>query len=206
MRSATNSRSIRAVGQFGDYVVASVFCTECGAQLPSGARYCIRCGTPATGSDTITLETRTYTLAGFGRRLAGRVIDMTLLEGPLVAAVFVAAVVSLQSDCVASRGECLRDDLDGLRAPVILVLLQLIPLVYWSLWDSFGTSPGRWLVGVRLVTRSGSPPGLRRGCVRALVSQLASARVLYLGYLWALWDRERRTWHDHAAKTWAVRR
>lgn len=202
-RSAPTNVVWAAVWDFRQDSSASVYCTECGTALPLGALYCTRCGTPATGDGTITLADATYALAGFGRRISGHLIDSTLLMGPLVAWLFVLAI-SRRGDCPAPP--CTDRNLDWLRDPWFAVLSQLVPMAYWAIWDSVGTSPGRRVVGIRIVTERGSAPGLRRGAVRALVSTLASGKLLFLGYLWVLWDRERRTWHDHAAKTWAVRR
>lgn len=171
-----------------------------------GARYCVRCGTAAGGADTIVLGEATYVLARFGRRLAGHLVDTALISGPVVAASLVLVMGSVWQDCNGGQTGCIEDDLGWLLSPWFTIGLQLITFLYWAFWDSRGTSLGRWMVGVRIVGRDGAPPGIRRGAVRALVSQLASGRILFIGYLWALWDRERRTWHDHAAKTWAVRR
>lgn len=196
----------RAVGRLGEHDRTAAFCTVCGAPWPPGARYCIRCGTPAGGADTIVLGNATHVLAGFGRRLTGNLIDTALISGPFFVATFVLTMASLTQDCTGNRTGCLEDDLGWLRSPWFVLGSQLITFLYWAFWDSLGTSLGRSMVGIKIVARDGAPPGIRRGVIRALVSQLASERVLLLGYLWALWDRERRTWHDHAAKTWAVRR
>ncbi|MEZ4552581.1 MAG: RDD family protein [Dehalococcoidia bacterium] len=194
------------MGQFGDDGRGEIFCTQCRLLLAAGTRYCTRCGTPARGEGTVALDAGIFLLAGFGRRLAGHLIDSTLLAIPVLVIVTSVIAASYSSDCTTTRAECLRDDLRQISSPAALLVSQVIPLAYWAVWDSFGTSPGRWAVGIRITTRTGERPGFRRGCVRTLVSQLASGRVLYVGYLWALWDRDRRTWHDHAARTWAVRR
>jgi uncharacterized RDD family membrane protein YckC len=34
---------------------------------------------------------------------------------------------------------------------------------------------------------------------------LLSGSFFGIGYVWALWDREHRTWHDHIGKTYVVR-
>lgn len=38
-----------------------------------------------------------------------------------------------------------------------------------------------------------------------LVASILSGNLIHLGYLWAIWDREKRTWHDHLAGTWVVK-
>jgi uncharacterized RDD family membrane protein YckC len=69
-----------------------------------------------------------------------------------------------------------------------------------------GQTPGKWMAGVawswiRRVPRASPCP---RAVIRALVRAFASGAVFYLGYLWMLWDDQRRTWHDMAADTRVV--
>jgi uncharacterized RDD family membrane protein YckC len=42
------------------------------------------------------------------------------------------------------------------------------------------------------------PIGYPRAALRWLVS-IPSALVIFVGYLWMLWDGEKQTWHDKAA-------
>jgi len=73
-------------------------------------------------------------------------------------------------------------------------------LFAWAvyLWASnaTGVSAGKFLFGIR-VTRTDreSAPGVVRGLLRTIASGLSLA-CFGLGYLWSLWDRDRRAWHD----------
>jgi uncharacterized RDD family membrane protein YckC len=184
-----------------------MYCAECGGALTPGARYCIRCGTPTTGAETVTLGDSTFTTAGFGRRLAGHLIDAALTYGAWITLVIIAIVDAAASECAqTSEGLCLDYGGTAFSPYTTVLLLRGVPFVYWTLWNSLGTSPGKWLLGTKLVTARGRAPGLKWGTVRALVAILASGTALQLGYLWALGDREHRTWHDHAARTWVVRK
>jgi uncharacterized RDD family membrane protein YckC len=60
------------------------------------------------------------------------------------------------------------------------------------------------VVGLRTIDAHGAPPGWQRGLRRAAFA-LLSDLPLWLGYGVAMWDRERRTWHDRLASTWVVR-
>jgi uncharacterized RDD family membrane protein YckC len=84
----------------------------------------------------------------------------------------------------------------------ILYIVQV--LVRWP-WCAVGWSPGKRLFGLRVVDASGNVPGMRRGLTRAVFT-LGSELPVFLGFFWALFDRERRTWHDHLAQTWVVRK
>ena len=79
----------------------------------------------------------------------------------------------------------------------------VIGFAYYVLGNGWGGTPGKRLLGLRVVNNDGDEPGLAAGLVRYLVT-LISALALFLGYLWMLWDGQRQTWHDKAAGTFVV--
>jgi uncharacterized RDD family membrane protein YckC len=91
-----------------------------------------------------------------------------------------------------------------LSAQDLVVSQVLLTTVYRWLWNALGWSPGKRMFGLRLVDARGAAPGWQRGLRRAAFA-LLSDLPLWLGYGAAMWDRERRTWHDHLAGTWVVR-
>ncbi|MEC8486226.1 MAG: RDD family protein, partial [Actinomycetota bacterium] len=40
---------------------------------------------------------------------------------------------------------------------------------------------------------------------RELFGNVISGQILYLGYLWMIWDKDRQTWHDKVAGTIVVK-
>ncbi len=67
-----------------------------------------------------------------------------------------------------------------------------------------GATIGRRTTQYKIVDAvSGQPIGFGRGLLRSL-AMAVSAAPLMLGFLWPLWDRERRTFHDMIARTRAV--
>jgi uncharacterized RDD family membrane protein YckC len=66
-----------------------------------------------------------------------------------------------------------------------------------------GQTPGMRVVGIRLISVRGTPPGPGRGMVR-LLAFLVSVLPAGLGWLWALFDREHRALHDHLAGTYVI--
>jgi len=59
----------------------------------------------------------------------------------------------------------------------------------------FGTSPGKKVVGLRVIAADGKRPGPLRALLHALLRPLTSAS-LAIGPLWAFADPERRTLYD----------
>ena len=87
---------------------------------------------------------------------------------------------------------------------VVDYLLSLaLQLGYFWVWNSLGWSPGKRAVGIRIVDLEGLPPGAERG-FRRTVGSLVSVFGLFIGYLWALWDPRKQTWHDKMAGTFVV--
>lgn len=63
-----------------------------------------------------------------------------------------------------------------------------------------GFSLGRALVGIAVVTQTGAPAGLWRLLLRDLAHLLDTA-ALFIGWLWPLWDRRKRTFADLLVRT-----
>jgi uncharacterized RDD family membrane protein YckC len=71
-----------------------------------------------------------------------------------------------------------------------------------AFWTVLGQTPGKWLLGVKVVAIRGGPIGLRRSLAR-LFGYVLSAVPCYLGFFWML-GPQRRGWHDRLAGTEVV--
>jgi uncharacterized RDD family membrane protein YckC len=124
------------------------------------------------------------TIASFWRRLAGFAVDLVVLG-----VVLMALSVMLGLSPVLSTTDY-----------IISVLFQV---AYYWLWNSIGWSPGKRVVGLRIVSEEGDRPGAERGFARTVISVVGQL-ALFIGYLWALWDARTQTWHDKMAGTYVV--
>jgi uncharacterized RDD family membrane protein YckC len=127
-------------------------------------------GPPATGGAS-------GPRAGFWRRFAGLIIDGILLgivNGILRAILGYGAGVSIGF---------------------------VIAAVYFTamIGSTRGQTVGQMALGIRVIDfNTGGPIGYGRAFIRWLVSYI-SAIVIFLGYFWMLWDKEKQCWHDKAA-------
>jgi uncharacterized RDD family membrane protein YckC len=88
---------------------------------------------------------------------------------------------------------------------VLSFLIDILLVLFVSWWYfATGWSPGRALVGIRIVDVEGERPGARRGIGRLMMS-FVSLVILGVGYLAMLWSPTKQTWHDRAAGTYVVR-
>ncbi len=209
-----------------------MYCTKCGSPGQDDDAFCATCGSPLRGSSSregapapvSPAERPAYApvnnapapywqanqvsayqelaaprrSASFGLRFGGYVIDGIIN--------FVAGfLVSLALYAILLPSNYTQEDMDSAQVVVTLTLVAA-NFVYKWLMDSYGGTLGKRIVGLYVVDDTSlEPPGPGSGFLRTLVS-IGSGIALGLGYLWAAWDREGKTWHDHAAHTIVVKR
>jgi len=89
----------------------------------------------------------------------------------------------------------------GQYAPVISFIMVVIYYIYF--WAFLGFTPGKLLLGLRIVRRDGGDLSLPRAILR-FFGYWISAIPLFLGFLWITFDDERQGWHDKLADTHVV--
>ena len=100
------------------------------------------------------------------------------------------------------------DDMRG-PGPAGQALLQLasiaVPAAYFlGSWTRGGQTVGMRPWRLRVVDATGGAISLKAATIR-LVTALLSWAPLGLGFWWALFDRDRLTWHDRLSRTHLVR-
>lgn len=78
----------------------------------------------------------------------------------------------------------------------------------WFLYNFFfvsllGATPGKKALGLRVIVADGAPVDWKHSMARAAMA-VVSALALGIGYLWGLFDKNGRTWHDLASGTRVV--
>lgn len=127
------------------------------------------------------------------QRLAGFILDASLFW--LIAATTVSIVQALRSAVLLAEGEATNPAVAGAAEAVdawarglpelpvsplavVLILYAVYSLLWW--WRA-GTTPGKWLVGLEILTPLGRRPGFRRYLVRlAATAVWIGAAVLLL--------------------------
>ena len=130
-----------------------------------------------------------HELAGLLQRLAAGLIDMVLSS--LLMLLFISLF--------AGRGMA-ETELIGR-----LITTGLPIAYYWYFWTRRdGQTPGKFALGIRVVKADGSPIKDVDAVIR-VIGYHVSAAFLFLGFIWALFDRQNQTWHDKLARTYVVR-
>lgn len=149
-------------------------------------------------------------IAPLWRRLAAGLVDLAVLAPALLALSWIWARV-FELELPTERLPLfdwlvqlyLRDDPLVLGGALFLAGASALWFLVMPLLT--GVTPGLRLLGLCLVEADGSTVGPAAAAVRALGAVL-SAAYLGLGFLWILFDPERRGFHDKIAGTWVVRR
>jgi uncharacterized RDD family membrane protein YckC len=121
-------------------------------------------------------------LASWLHRVIGRVVDVTAVVAPAAIARWLTG-----------------------SALVYLVVASVLVLVIGWCNGAYGSSPGKRLVGLRLVRdHDGAVAGGPAGVTRE-IAHLLDTWSLMIGWFFPLWDRKRQTFADKVCGTVVVR-
>ncbi len=169
--------------------------------------------TPAPSSaparpDVIEVRARP---AALWQRITAFIVDGTLVGCVLALYVGIAAALIAPRGAPATQ----LSGIDGVMARVhqlhaviapCIALALVIGLAYTAafslLWN--GRTPGRRLLGIRLVDRTGLAPAPGRAIARAALAVVSFVPFL-AGFWLALFDRRGQTLHDKLTQTFVVR-
>jgi uncharacterized RDD family membrane protein YckC len=133
-----------------------------------------------------------------------------LLDGivPMVIAIPLMAVGSVAGMGLSGPGATLPGE-GMLTFLIFLTLVTYLGFISYSafvlaMW-AYGLTPGKWIMGIRVVRIDNAvPASFWRMVLRQTIGYWLSAIICYLGFLWALFDANRQTWHDKLAKTLVI--
>ena len=97
----------------------------------------------------------------------------------------------------------------GLVTGILIALLKgvgyalgiVLGIAYYTYLEGgvTGQTLGKRAMAIRVIDfDTGGPIGYSRGFIRYM-GRIVSAIVIYIGYLWMLWDKEKQCWHDKFA-------
>ena len=95
---------------------------------------------------------------------------------------------------------------DFLEGPFDAFMTWIFPaLVIVGFWTGYGATPGKMMIGARIVdAATGRPISLGQAVGRYL-GYILSGLILCLGYFWAAFHPRKQAWHDLLAGTVVVR-
>ncbi|TVP45273.1 MAG: RDD family protein [Halomonas sp.] len=138
--------------------------------------------------------------AGLGRRLGAMLYDGFLVMAIWIAVtvahlVFFRVVLGQQAEDIGTTAF----DIWSLR----IMLLFFVSLFFIFSWSRGGMTLGMQAWRLRVQTLDGYSLNWQQGLIRCATAWL-SLLALGLGYVWVLFDAERRSWPDIVSKTQTV--
>ncbi|HLD67998.1 MAG TPA: RDD family protein [Pseudomonas sp.] len=136
-----------------------------------------------------------FPAAGLARRLAAIFYDFLLSVALLLVIAFAykLALMGLYGEAQLRQWT----DAGALDGDPLLSTLLLLGLFgfFAKFWTHTGQTLGMQVWNIRVQNADGSAISLWQALLRFLVA-MASWLCLGLGFLWSLWDKDKRSWHD----------
>ncbi|WP_353287712.1 RDD family protein [Wolbachia endosymbiont (group B) of Gerris lacustris] len=95
------------------------------------------------------------------------------------------------------------------RLVKLLILNQIVQFIMLFsyvayMWIRFAATPGKLLLGLRVVNAQTFEKPTLRQATKRFFSFILSTAPLFLGFIWASFDKRYQTWHDKIADTVVV--
>jgi len=162
-------------------------CPACKGEVPGGVRWRGICHTNVINASVGRLATP-------GKRLGAHFTDLAI---PVVALLVILSASRLG---VAAGGESA-----GGAIGLLIGFGLIVAYVVWALkLFARGTTPGKHVLGMKVVKENGQPAGFGTMLFREWIGKLISGLLFSLGYIWILLDKDRQGWQDKLASTYVV--
>ena len=145
-----------------------------------------------------------FPAAGLGRRLAAMFYDFLLCTALLIVTTFIYKLIMMSFIGEAKMRELSEAGaLDG--DPLLSTILFFVLFGFFAkFWTHSGQTLGMQVWGVRVQNADGTAISLWQALLRFIVS-IGSWLCLGLGFIWSIFDKQNRTWHDMYSNTQLVR-
>ncbi len=88
-------------------------------------------------------------------------------------------------------------------AAAIAMALAFLTFYYILCWTAFSATPGKMMLGLKIVDHNGWPIGIAKSIARLFGYAISTVSV-GLGFIWIFIDSFGRGWHDHVANTYVI--
>jgi len=148
-------------------------------------------------------------IAPLGRRLLAFALDVVLVTIPMLIVCYTLALAFMPDwfiqDVVSGSLHPFNPPDLPLNANLVADLIydSMLALYFGGFAAAHGKTPGKALLGVRVVDQSGQKPGLLRAFLRAL-ALIFSMNLFFIPLLLVFFNPQRRAPHDFIAGTYVV--
>lgn len=134
--------------------------------------------------------------ASFARRIIAYLLDNLIVALP-----FSTVFIIMRSLLMRPESTALFNIISNILAIgfIIIYLGYFIGLTFKT-----GTTPGKQLLSMRVVSTNGVRLTLVQIILRETLGKFLSHMIMNLGFLWMVWDKDRQTWHDKIGSTYVI--
>ena len=145
-----------------------------------------------------------FPAVGLGRRLAAMFYDFLLCTALLIVTTFIYKLIMMSVIGEAKmRALSEAGALDG--DPLLSTILFFVLFGFFAkFWTHSGQTLGMQVWGIRVQNADGTAISLWQALLRFIVS-IGSWLCLGLGFVWSIFDKQNRTWHDIYSNSQLVR-
>lgn len=153
---------------------------------------------PNSSQQSQKLDMKYIEVIGFGRRCFAIIIDGVFIFFVSLLIAFLLGMAMIVLDWWTSAS-------DWPWSIVASILMLIVSLIYYTgKWvQSSGQTFGKYMMGIRIVSKDGSPLTTGKMILRYL-GYYVSSLFASLGFVWVAIDKKRRGWHDMIAGTYVV--
>jgi uncharacterized RDD family membrane protein YckC len=139
----------------------------------------------------------TVRYAGFWIRLAAYILDAIFIAiiGSIICYILAIVMVLV----IGGVDPSLSYDNIGTLAGFVTGII-----FYIGFWSWRGQTPGKMIVGIKIVRNDGSSINIGRAFLR-LLGYVVSGLIIYVGYLMIAWDVKKQGLHDKIADTIVIK-
>jgi uncharacterized RDD family membrane protein YckC len=141
--------------------------------------------------------------AGFWIRVFANVLDVLLLAAINQALLFATGGWRVFGGAAGTNIGAISMTLGSAQ---VIVSGIVPPIVIIGCWIALGASPGKLILGLRIVDEptGGRPTAWQ--CIGRYVTALVAVLCVGIGYFWIVIDPRKQGWHDKIVRTLVVRR
>jgi uncharacterized RDD family membrane protein YckC len=203
---------LKGIKSTGDTIINEIVCVTCGAlQSREGAVrqgdawVCAACkpvhSPKARASAAAQVVTQGVVYAGIGARAVAKIADSLIMGVPTVLILFAVFAFALPASVKAKSAEAF---LVMALGALLLVTIEFIAYQICFL-PKYGATPGKRLMGLRVIKAGGGNISWGLAIARFAGECVSGLIPLFIGYLIAAFDPEKRTVHDHIAGTRVIK-
>ena len=145
--------------------------------------------------------------AGFGLRLGAYLIDII----PLVIISFITLYIYVGPELFSDKNMRVAMEINTIGDIPLRVGVRYLSFFMWIVYcvimeaSSSGGTYGKRLMGIKVTDENGNPLTIGKSILRN-VTKIISYIIVGLGFLWVLFNKKRRGWHDIISRTYVIKK